>query len=91
MLKQDSQSLQLAMPHGCAHCLGTGFRGRMGIFEALWIDAPIAKLITEGVPEDDLKAAALQSMTTLWQDGAAKVLAGATTLDEVLAITAYEG
>jgi len=91
MLGGDGQSLELANPRGCAHCLGTGFRGRMGIFEALWIDASLAKLIAAGVSEDELKAAALKSMTTLWQDGTAKVLEGTTTLEEVLSITMYEG
>ncbi len=91
MLGRDSQQFELAVPQGCAHCLGTGYRGRMGIFEAFWIDTPIAKLIAAGVTEDEIKAAALQDMTTLWQDGAAKVLEGTTTLDEVLAITMYEG
>lgn len=91
MLGRDSQQLTLAKPQGCAHCLGTGYRGRMGIFEAFWINSAIAKLIAAGVTEDEITAAALQDMTTLWQDGAAKVLEGATTLDEVLAITMHEG
>jgi type II secretory ATPase GspE/PulE/Tfp pilus assembly ATPase PilB-like protein len=70
---------------GCATCHHIGFKGRLGIFELLQINAKLQKMIQENAPIFDLQAAARESgMVTMEQDGILKALAGVTTLSEVL-------
>jgi len=82
---QDTEP-QVCDPVGCASCLGTGYRGRTGLFESYWVDEPIRRLIAGGADEQQLSEAAAQR-TTLRSDGWMKVRAGQTTVDEVLAAT----
>ncbi len=73
---------------GCDACLGTGYHGRVGIFELLTVSEPIRELILAQAKASSLKAEALHSgMTTLRADGLAKVAAGVTTMDEVVRVT----
>ena len=70
---------------GCVYCAGRGFAGRMGIFECLAPDAALASLIARGTPEVELAAHLRRgAFPSLLADGAAKVLAGQTTVREVL-------
>ena len=78
------------MPSSCERCRHSGFRGRIGLFEPLWVDAELSRLISRGVAETELIAHTAGSLTTLRSDGFAKVLAGITSLDEVLANTISE-
>jgi type II secretion system protein E len=73
---------------GCQHCMDTGYRGRIAIFELLVIDDMIRDLIMSKATAREIneKAVAL-GMKTLRQDGILKVLDGITTLDEVLRVT----
>jgi general secretion pathway protein E len=71
---------------GCAHCGGTGYRGRSAIAEWLQVDERVAGLIRQGAPGAEIASAA-QGMTPLIEDGLARVLAGETTLEEVLRVT----
>jgi len=73
-------------PVGCASCLGNGYRGRTGLFETFWVDEQLQRLITRGVSDVELRAAA-SDRTTLRADGYAKARAGVTTLREVLTAT----
>ena len=68
-------------PRGCARCLGTGYRGRIGLFEALWIDAGLTERIAAGANEHELSLAA-RDYWRLAEDARAKVLAGQTSVDE---------
>ena len=79
----DGQTCQLYEPQGCSFCLGSGYKGRLGIFEALWIDNNLARIIAQGADEDAIADQAL-SYTTLWDDCCAKVLSGDACLDAVL-------
>ncbi len=73
---------------GCPVCGGTGYRGRLGIFEVLNISDDIRKLIIDpNFLIDDLRAlAAKQGMLTMFQDGMRKVERGITTLEELLRV-----
>jgi len=72
---------------GCNECRGSGYRGRMGIFELLIPDTEIRKLIVERVPDGAIHEAAVRKgMITMRQDGINKVLKGLTTIDEVLRV-----
>jgi len=78
----------LAHGKGCADCGGTGYRGRLGIFELLVMDEEIQRAVHRGVPVDELRRlSSLKGHRTLREDGLRKVLAGLTTLDEVLSAT----
>ncbi|MGO9833676.1 MAG: type II secretion system ATPase GspE [Polyangiaceae bacterium] len=74
--------------HGCAQCTNTGFSGRRGIYELLLIDEAVGPLILRKADSGAIKRLAWeQGMDTLRDDGARKVLAGMTTVEEVLAAT----
>jgi type IV pilus assembly protein PilB len=70
-------------PKGCAYCQGSGYRGRLGLFETLWFDEQLSKLVARGCTEDDIVSAAGSRLRSMWDDGKVKVLAGATTIDEL--------
>jgi len=75
-------------PKGCERCGGTGYRGRVGVFEILKIDESVRGLIntqTDGNAID--KAAVRAGMTTMVDDGVAKCRAGITSTSEVLRVT----
>jgi len=76
---------------GCNDCSKTGHRGRFGVFEVFVIDDEARKLIYERVPSSVLRARAREmGMRTLREDGTRKVLAGLTTVDEVVRATVAE-
>ncbi len=79
---------QLFRGRGCSDCNHTGFRGRIGIFEIFLINDEIRHLIYERVSAAHLRARARElGMRTLREDGVRKVIAGQTTLDEVIRTT----
>jgi general secretion pathway protein E/type IV pilus assembly protein PilB len=76
---------------GCANCNDTGHRGRFGIFEVFVVEDDARKLIYEKVPASVLRQRAREmGMRTLREDGARKVIAGLTTVEEVVRATAVE-
>ena len=73
---------------GCDHCLGTGYAGRTAIHELFLLDDAIRRVIQSGADASELHAAARrQGMVTLYEDGLRKVVAGQTSLEEVLRVT----
>ncbi|MDY6831258.1 MAG: type II secretion system ATPase GspE [Thermodesulfobacteriota bacterium] len=73
---------------GCDHCLGTGYSGRIAIFEILVMDEKIKKMVLTTHDSGRIEAAAVkQGMITLRQDGIHKVLDGVTSIAEVLRVT----
>lgn len=76
---------------GCPKCLGTGYKGRIGIFELMLADEKIRALITAKAPLDEIKRQAENSgMASLKDDGMQKAKEGLTTAEEVLRITLQE-
>ena len=74
---------------GCSACRGTGFRGRVGIFEFLPMNRELRDAIVRQATYDDLADLARQAgMRTMREDGDTKVAQGITTSDEVLRATA---
>ena len=74
---------------GCPNCYHTGHRGRSAIFEILTIDDQVRSAILEGASAGELRDMALRSgMRTLRTSGIQAILAGVTTLEEVLRETA---
>jgi general secretion pathway protein E len=78
----------LRAPCGCERCSGTGYRGRIGIFEILELTNEIRELIgetTDGLKIDETAIRA--GMTTMLDDGLAKCRAGLTSPAEILRVT----
>ena len=73
---------------GCDHCSQTGYRGRVGIYELMMVDEPVRREILNNSDSNTIgRVAQSRGMKTLREDGARKVLAGLTSVDEVLAAT----
>jgi len=73
---------------GCDQCTQTGFSGRLGIYKLMLIDDAVGPLILKRSDAQTIKRVAWeQGMNTLRDDGARKVIAGMTTVEEVLAAT----
>lgn len=71
-------------PVGCPECNGIGYKGRIGVFEAILVDNNIEKAVITNPSERDIREAAKnQRLLTLEQDGILKVLNGVTTLEEL--------
>jgi len=72
---------------GCEDCRFTGFRGRIGVYELMRMNAEIAELVVRRAPLADIKAAAkANGMHELREDGLLKILAGTTTPEEVMRV-----
>jgi type II secretory ATPase GspE/PulE/Tfp pilus assembly ATPase PilB-like protein len=72
---------------GCEKCNRTGYKGRMGIFEAIQNDAKIEDIIIKNPSEREIKAiAAKQNSLSMREDGIIKVLRGITSMDEVKSV-----
>jgi len=79
---------RLLKGRGCDHCLGTGYSGRIGIFELLVVDDAIRQLVSRRASSAEIREEAVRrGLTVLRADGAAKALAGITTVEEVLRVT----
>jgi len=73
---------------GCDNCNGSGYRGRVGIFELLSVSSEIQQLINRRCPTQEIKEMGMrQGMETLRMDGFKQVLAGVTTAKEVIQYT----
>ncbi len=82
---------RLARGRGCEACNWSGHKGRRAIFEIMPLDERLRQLILDGVPTQEVRAAAIAGgMRTLRQSGQLAVLDGATTVEEVLRETLLE-
>ena len=79
-------------PRGCRVCEGAGFKGRLGLFEVLELDAGLREAFFEGASLKVIKdhARAAGNFLPLSEDGASKVLDGLTSVGEVLRVTRVE-
>jgi type II secretory ATPase GspE/PulE/Tfp pilus assembly ATPase PilB-like protein len=76
---------------GCRDCRGTGYRGRTGVFELMPVGEQVRRLILQRASTGEIRRRALQDgMLSLRQDGWRHVLAGRTTVEEVLRVTRDE-
>ena len=76
---------------GCEKCNFTGYKGRVGIFEAIKIDENIEKIVNQNPSEREIEKAALpQNMLNMKQDGALKILQGVTSLVELRRVVDLE-
>jgi len=83
--QEEAKTVQTFKGEGCKTCNNTGYKGRVGLYEAMEISEDVQELILVGASAREIKRKAVeQGMMTLRQSGLAKVKAGLTTLDEVL-------
>ena len=86
-LRPDSQRGDLFRGGGCSECRGTGYRGRLGLFELLIIDNRCREIVQARGNASQIRAAALAAgMTLLRNDGLDRALDGQTTIDEILRV-----
>jgi len=81
----EAHSLKIYRGKGCDKCGGTGYKGRVGLFEVMEISEDIRELILSGATVVELRRKAIEEgMITLRQSGLHKIREGITTIDEVV-------
>jgi type II secretory ATPase GspE/PulE/Tfp pilus assembly ATPase PilB-like protein len=84
---EDAESFKLFTAPGCDKCNSTGYKGRIGIFEAIRTDEAIEKIMPENPSEREIKkVASTQGILSMRQDGLVKMLNGVTSFEEVLSV-----
>jgi type IV pilus assembly protein PilB len=82
-LPEDQKNFHTAV--GCERCAGTGYAGRIGIYEIMLVDESLRRLILQGASADEIAGAARNAgMIPLRQDGLSKAAQGITTVQEIL-------
>ncbi len=85
--REEVEDITFYKGTGCNDCAGTGYKGRIGIFELMEMTQDVRDMAYERASSGKIKAKAReQGMTTLLEDGLRKVKAGRTTLEEVLRV-----
>jgi len=88
-LNITQEKLEFYRPVGCAKCNKTGYQGRVAVTEAFLIDDTARQMILNRAPSIEIKRyAQSQGMRSLGEDGFQKALAGETSLEEVIRVTA---
>ncbi len=83
--KSEISDLKIYGPKGCSHCNGTGYKGRVGLYELMEVTEEVAKAIGAELGEDQLRKVAMsEGMIPLREAGLQKVRTRETSLDEVL-------
>ena len=73
---------------GCPHCQGTGYRGRLGIYELVDVTPELQELVIAGATAEKMRSLVnVQGGRTLRDDGLLKARAGLTTVEEVVRVT----
>jgi general secretion pathway protein E len=89
--KAGAEGATVYRAKGCEACFNTGYFGRSAIYELLTVDDEMRQLIMKNSDASMIKSLAMErGMRTLRQDGAAKVLEGVTSVDEVVRVTQRE-
>jgi type II secretory ATPase GspE/PulE/Tfp pilus assembly ATPase PilB-like protein len=77
-------------PRGCEDCRGTGYRGRVGVFELLPISPELSELILQRRSSGQIKQAAEQTILTMQKDALQKARDGVTSVEEILRVCSGE-
>ena len=80
----DREDVVLYRPKGCSRCNGTGYKGRLGLYEVMIVSEAVRRLTVERKSADEIsRVAAAEGMKSLREDGIDKVLDGATSIEEI--------
>ena len=83
--EQEARSLSLFRGRGCDRCSGTGYKGRVGLYEVMEIDDEVRELILSGATAFELRQKAMErGMITLRASGMQKIRDGVTSVEEVV-------
>src|SRR5690606_13168746 len=83
------RDVQVFVPGGCARCDGSGYRGRVGVYELLVVTPRMRERIVRRAPTDAvMELARAEGFTSMGQDAWAKVQAGLTSIAEVAPLLA---
>jgi type IV pilus assembly protein PilB len=86
--EEEAHKVKCFKGKGCPACNGTGFKGRIALYEVMPIKEELKELILEGASTAELKKAAIRlGMKTLRMSGLTKVAEGVTTIEEVMRVT----
>ena len=97
--KADAEELEMLMlepdedvtiyePCGCPRCEGTGFKGRIGVYEIMEVTQPLKTIIGKGATAEDIKNKALEEgMNTLRMSATKYVLEGITSVQEMMRVS----
>jgi len=83
---KSKEEVQVFRAVGCGQCHHTGYRGRTGIYELVEVDETLRNMIYEGRSEHEIEKQARGRSQSIWEDGVRKVLAGQTSVEEVLRV-----
>jgi type IV pilus assembly protein PilB len=82
---QEVKNIKIFKGKGCPTCNGTGYKGRVGLYEVMEVDDELRELILVGASAIELKKKSVErGMITLRQSGLIKIREGITTMEEVL-------
>jgi type II secretory ATPase GspE/PulE/Tfp pilus assembly ATPase PilB-like protein len=88
--RPDAAGATVYDPGSCEKCNLRGYRGRVGLFELLPIDDDLSRRIVEGASEVEIvRRARERKIPSLRDDAASKLLAGTTSFDEIVAVSAW--
>lgn len=86
--EEEAPSIKAYKGKGCSVCNGSGYKGRVALYEVMPLKEELKEMILEGASADELKKTAVRiGMKTLRSSGLVKIKAGVTTIEEVLKIT----
>jgi type II secretory ATPase GspE/PulE/Tfp pilus assembly ATPase PilB-like protein len=91
LIPADQNTVHDASPTGCAECRGRGYKGRIGIFEAIFMDQTIEEILRKSPSEREIaNVAKAQGIPNMQEDGVLKVLRGVTSLDELSRVIDFD-
>ncbi|MBZ0115849.1 MAG: Flp pilus assembly complex ATPase component TadA, partial [Sandaracinaceae bacterium] len=89
--ESDIPGLKVFRGSGCRNCNGTGYRGRVALYEVMPFTEALKEMVLRGSSPAELKAQMIvEGIVTLRGAGLAKIRAGVTTIDEVLRVSAAD-
>ena len=87
---EDGEAATIYRAKGCGRCAGVGYEGRLGVYELVMIDEPLRRMIHNDESEHALAEHAFRKSDTLARCGFRHVLAGETSIEEVLRVVRQE-
>jgi len=86
--EEEAESIKCYKGKGCALCSGSGYKGRIALYEVMPVISEIKEMVLEGASADELKKTAVRfGMKTLRMSGLTKVEEGVTSIEEVMRVT----
>ena len=85
LTEEEAPNIEIYKGRGCKTCNGTGYKGRIGLYEVMEISDELRELIIIGASAMELRRKAIEvGMITLRESGLYKIRAGITTIEEVV-------